>query len=119
MAVKKSTDLSIPQSPNTPTQNNIHIYLSLTLPLLIHLNTLHSHPLTVPYPPSRQPRIPRRPKLQRRRRTLIRPRLVVLAILEIAIGASNRDVQDQVEGLVERRVAVQRTNGVALVCSRL
>jgi len=70
--------------------------------LLPHLDALHRHPLLITLAPGGVPRIVVLPKFFGSGGTLVAPRFVADFIWEETIGAANRNVEDQVEWMIER-----------------
>lgn len=75
--------------------------LELTCPFLVHLDTLDSHAASIALAPCREPDGTGVPELLGCVERGITPWLVAFAIFEVAVGATNSHVEDQIEVLVE------------------
>jgi len=79
-------------------------HLSSARALIVHLHALDGHATLIRLAPGRLPKCSGIPELFRTSKTTITPRLVAHTILPETIGATDSDVQDEVELLIERRV---------------
>jgi hypothetical protein len=77
----------------------------LTRALVVHLHALDSHSSVIWLPPSGLPKLSSVPEFFRTSETAVAPRLVTHTIFPESVRATNGNIQDEVEFLVERSVS--------------